>query len=83
MFRSIFKLPRVRRPQSTRPPTIRSRWVETADERCPIACTWFLAPDVLEQDAEPGSTWPAFLLRKAGFPRSFVGLLRPQPQTCR
>ena len=84
MFRSIFKLSCARPPQSARPPAIQSRWVETADERCPIACTWFLAPESLkEQDDEPGSTWPVFLLRKTGFPCSFVGLLRRQPQPCR
>jgi hypothetical protein len=41
------------------------RWVETADERCPLACVWFaLAEAVSEQDDEPRSRKPAFSLSK-------------------
>jgi high affinity Mn2+ porin len=42
------------------------RWVETADERCPLACVWFALPPALadmplaDQDDDPGSTQPAF-----------------------
>jgi hypothetical protein len=64
MFRSIFEKTYILRHRSTPRPVFRSRWIETADERCPIACNWFLTPEVLkEQDDEPGSTWPvSFLL---------------------
>ena len=37
------------------------RWVETADERCPLACTWFAVLEIsAEQDDEPESLQPAF-----------------------
>jgi high affinity Mn2+ porin len=46
------------------------RWVETADERCPLACVWFAMPEtVADMDDEPKLNRPAFFLRllKAGF----------------
>ncbi len=49
---------------------IARRWVETADERCPLACVWFALPDVVsDQDDEPGLPRPAFSLfrLKAGY----------------
>ena len=37
------------------------RWVETADERCPLACVWFALPKIsADQDDEPDLRWPAF-----------------------
>jgi high affinity Mn2+ porin len=37
------------------------RWVETADERCPLACAWFALPEIdADQDEEPDSRQPAF-----------------------
>ncbi len=45
------------------------RWVETADERCPLACTWYaLHEKHEEQDDDSWLSWPAFsrLCRKAG-----------------
>ena len=37
------------------------RWIETADERCPLACIWFAQPAITAaQDDEPEPTWPAF-----------------------
>jgi hypothetical protein len=37
------------------------RWVETADERCPLACVWFALPEIVaDQDDDPGLTQPAF-----------------------
>jgi high affinity Mn2+ porin len=37
------------------------RWVETADERCPLACVWFALPEIdADQDEEPDSRQPAF-----------------------
>jgi high affinity Mn2+ porin len=45
------------------------RWVETADERYPLACVWLPLPENLDtQDDEPGSTWPVFslLMKKTG-----------------
>jgi hypothetical protein len=64
------KFARLRRPQADSQPVIQSRWIETADERCPIACTWFtIAESIKDLDDDPGSTWPVFLrVRwKAGF----------------
>jgi hypothetical protein len=85
MTRTIFKLPRFGRLETTPHVAIRSRWVETADERCPIACTWFtVLEDLKAQDDESGSLQPAFLrLRwKAGVPYSFGALLRLRPSSC-
>jgi high affinity Mn2+ porin len=49
------------------------RWVETADERCPLACVWFAMQDIAaDQDDESESTWPTF----SSF-RSKVGCLHP------
>jgi high affinity Mn2+ porin len=48
------------------------RWVETADERCPLACVWFALPEILDQDDESESTQPAF----SSF-RSKAGCLHP------
>jgi hypothetical protein len=40
---------------------INRRWVETTDERCPLACVWFaLAEIAADQDDEPESPQPAF-----------------------
>jgi high affinity Mn2+ porin len=37
------------------------RWVETADARCPLVCTWSCLPDILaEQDEDRSIIWPAF-----------------------
>jgi len=37
------------------------RWVETADERCPLACVWFALPEIAaDQDDESESPQPAF-----------------------
>ena len=39
------------------------RWVETGDERCPLACVWFALPETAaDQDDEPESPQPAFSL---------------------
>jgi hypothetical protein len=56
------------------------RWVETADERCPLACVWFALPEInTEQDDESEPRRPAFsLLRlKAGCLRSINILPAP------
>jgi hypothetical protein len=45
------------------------RWVETGDERCPLACVWFTLPEIAtDQDDESESPQPAFssFLSKAG-----------------
>jgi high affinity Mn2+ porin len=48
------------------------RWVETADERCPLACVWFALPEInAEQDDESEPRWPAF-----SSTRSKAGCLR-------
>jgi high affinity Mn2+ porin len=38
------------------------RWVETADERCPLACVWFALPEIAQDqdDDESESPRPAF-----------------------
>ena len=58
---------RLSEPKSSR------RWVETADERCPLACVWFALPEInAEQDDESEPRRPAFSLfrLKAGCLRS-------------
>jgi len=46
-------------------PALRRYWVETADERCPLACVWFaLGPADAGQSDKPDDserTWPALL----------------------
>jgi high affinity Mn2+ porin len=51
-----------RRTVANRPRVeIIQRWVETADERCPLACVWFALPEIAaDQDDEPDLTQPAF-----------------------
>jgi hypothetical protein len=40
---------------------ITRRWVETADERCPLACVWFALPEMTaDQDDESELPRPAF-----------------------
>jgi high affinity Mn2+ porin len=51
-----------RRTAANRPRAeIIQRWVETADERCPLACVWFALPEIAaDQDDESESPQPAF-----------------------
>jgi high affinity Mn2+ porin len=51
-----------RRAVANRPRVeITQRWVETADERCPLACVWFALPEMgADQDDESELRWPAF-----------------------
>ena len=77
----LTKFPLPFQPESRSRPVIRSRWIETADERCPIACTWFpVAESPKEQDDEPGLAWPVFLpMRWRTGPLSSIrNLLEPQ-----
>jgi high affinity Mn2+ porin len=56
------------------------RWVETADERCPLACVWFALPEInAEQDDESEPRRPAFFSfrSKAGCLRSINTLPAP------
>jgi len=58
--------PNTRRPRVE----IVQRWVETADERCPLACTWSALPELIaDADIEPISIQPAFgfFSPKAGY----------------
>jgi hypothetical protein len=59
-----------RRTVANRPSVqIARRWVETADERCPLACVWFALPEIsADQDDESESPQPVFssLALKAG-----------------
>ena len=50
------------RRAAIRPRTeIIQRWVETADERCPLACVWFALPEIATgPDDESESPRPAF-----------------------
>ena len=51
------KLTAANRPRAE----IIQRWVETADERCPIASVWFALPEIAaDQDDESESPQPAF-----------------------
>jgi high affinity Mn2+ porin len=44
-------------------PELIQRWVETADERCPLACVWFVLQETaVDPDDESESPWPAFFL---------------------
>lgn len=69
MTRQILSLKRSKQPKVDPRRNIARRWVETADERCPLACVWFaLREPFNEDDDEPGSRWPALYrsLGKAG-----------------
>ncbi|CAN5488860.1 hypothetical protein BH10ACI4_BH10ACI4_09560 [soil metagenome] len=64
MFNTFKKLLTKQQPQSV---NLRRRWVETADERCPLACVWFALPDVTAENEEataelPPRPKPAFSL---------------------
>ena len=42
---------------------IARQWVETGDERCPLAGVWFALPDLVsDPDDEPQIRWPVFSL---------------------
>ncbi len=60
ILRTLTHNPSTRTITNPRAEIIR-RWVETADERCPLACVWSALPEVTaEQDDDPESTQPAF-----------------------
>ena len=70
MMRQVPPNNTVRRRVATRPRVnIVKRWIETADERCPLACVWSALPEVsADQDDESELRWPAFLARlRAGY----------------
>ncbi len=70
--KKALRIDRVRQPE------LRRRWVETADERCPIACTWFTLTEPLsEPDEEPSLTWPAFPWPLFIRPNGKAGSLHP------
>jgi hypothetical protein len=73
MIKTI-QLLRIRRPFSRAAANcsrveISRRWVETGDERCPLACVWFALPEIAAQDDESESARPAFswFRSKAGY----------------
>jgi hypothetical protein len=69
MTRQLQFLNRLKQPRVDPRKALTRRWVETADERCPLACVWFALREPFDtQDDEPGTPWPAFcrFLRKAG-----------------
>lgn len=69
MTRLILNIDRFKAPRSGPRKIITRRWVETADERCPLAGVWFALGEILDtQDDEPGLPEPAFyrFLWKAG-----------------
>ncbi len=69
MTRLVNALSHLKQPKVYRRNVIARRWVETADERCPLACVWLALREPFDtQDDEPGALWPAFcrFLRKAG-----------------
>ena len=66
-------LPRNPPRRATMRAEIIRRWVETADERCPLACVWFALQEInAEQDDESEPQRPAFssFRSKAGCLRS-------------
>jgi hypothetical protein len=64
MINHIFRPKRSKQDKPSHPPAIRQRWVETADERCPIARTWSLVPYHLEeQEEEPDPIGSSIFLR--------------------
>ena len=70
----MIQLIRIRRPFSRTAADcprveISRRWVETGDERCPLACVWFALPEIADQDDESESARPAFswFRSKAGY----------------
>jgi high affinity Mn2+ porin len=70
MIQRVLPPDRRRQPLATRRPgtEIFQRWVETADEGCPLA--WVALPEVfVGQDIEPESPWPALspFRLKAGY----------------
>jgi len=62
MIRRMLPRDPSRRTVANRPRVgITQRWVETADERCPLACVWFALPEIIpDQDDESESPRPAF-----------------------
>jgi high affinity Mn2+ porin len=74
MTKRISHLNRSKALRSSLRTDIVRRWVETGDERCPLACVWFALPMALsgmshgDPDDDPGSMRPAFfyLSLKAG-----------------
>ena len=62
VIRRMLPRDRSRRTVAYRPRVeITRRWVETADERCPLACVWLALPELgADQDDEPESRQPAF-----------------------
>jgi|GEM_PF-5346693 len=63
--RTLFRLLSEASYTPRRGPEIVQRWVETADERCPLACVWFALAEILDQPSadpadEADSTRPAF-----------------------
>src|SRR5882757_1552643 len=78
MIRRMLPRDPSRRTVANRPRVgITQRWVETADERCPLACVWFALREIgADQDDEPESPQPAFSSfgLKAGCLHSFNNL---------
>ena len=77
----MIQLIRIRRPFSRTAADcprveISRRWVETGDERCPLACVWFALPEIADQDDESESARPAFSWFRSWF-RSKAGYLLP------
>lgn len=61
MIRQVLHLNRFKQSTVNLRTEIIRRWVETEDERCPLACVWFALPETLdEQGDDPGSTRPVF-----------------------
>lgn len=75
MFLRNLSLKRLRATRIRPHIEIRRRWIETADERCPLACTWYaLLESSDEQDDDSWLCWPAFLhvFEKAGLCTVFI-----------
>lgn len=55
MAKPVLRFERSKKPKVALCQTITRRWVETADESCPLACVWFALREPLDnQDDESG-----------------------------
>lgn len=60
--------PKQRHSTNSRPHIEIRRWVETADERCPLACAWCVLPENQdEQDDDSWLRWPALSRGRQAF----------------
>ena len=54
MIQRILHHKRAKQQSGADRPEMIQRWVETADERCPLACAWFALPGILDDQPAAG-----------------------------